>query len=60
MKFLKYNRENCSGCSLYTGLGPHGSEGMTGDHVRGYVGDSAAHMVTKHTIKDVKTSCMTL
>ena len=40
--------------------GPHGSEGMAGDHVFGYVRDSAAHMVTKHTIKDVKTTCMAL
>ena len=32
--------------------GPHGSEGMAGDHVRSYVRDNAAGMVTKHTIKD--------
>ena len=32
--------------------GPHGSEGIAGDYVRGYVRDSAAGMVTKLTIKD--------
>ena len=33
--------------------GPHSSEGMAGEYVCGYVRDSAAHMGTKHTIKDV-------
>ena len=39
---------------------PHGSEDMAGDRVCGYVRDSAADMVTKHTIKDVKTKWIAL
>ena len=40
--------------------GPHSSEGMAGDYVWCYVMDSAAHMGTKHTIKDVYTICIAL
>ena len=40
--------------------GPHGLEGMAGNHVYGYLRDSAAHMGTNHTIKDVLTTCMAL
>ena len=39
--------------NLKAPTGPHGSEGMAGHHVCGYVRNSAPHMVTKHTIKDV-------
>ena len=39
--------------NLKAPTGPHGSEGMAEHHVCGYVRDSAPHMVTKHTIKDV-------
>ena len=50
-KYLSWIKNNNK--KFKSPTGPHGSEGMAGDYVCGYVRDSAAHMGTKLTIKDV-------
>ena len=53
MDYKKYFNWIKNNKNLKPSTGPHGLEGMAGDYVCGYVRDSAAHMATQNTIKDV-------